>query len=127
MLTTTSEQPAGGDLFSVLQSFQSKVNGNSRVQRLLRGWEPIILVESKDIEDRYYMHMRGSQIAQIDRTCEGEIEHFVHLRAKREDLMAIFSGQRNPARAFLDADLECFANDKDQVKLDAIALIIWGL
>lgn len=123
----TSDAAAIGDLLTVLQSFQVKVNTNPRVQKLLRGWEPIILVESKDVDDRFYMYMKGSQIAQIERTCPDDVPHFVHLRARRDDLIAIFSGQRNPARAFLDADLECFASDKDQVKLDAIALIIWGL
>lgn len=122
-----SSESSDGTLFEVLQTFQGQVNGNKRVQKLLKGWEPIILVESTDAPDIFHMHVSASQITKIEPAVEREIDHLVHLRAKRSDLIAIFSGQRNPARAFLDADLECFASDKDQVKLDAIALIIWGL
>lgn len=113
-------------LVECLTDFRLRVNDNPRIKRLLKKWEPMILVESTDSDEAFSMLLRQEAIAEI-RDGLGESDHMIHLRASGEILRGIFSGRRNPARAYVDGELEVFGSDKDRVKLDAISLVLWGL
>jgi hypothetical protein len=54
-------------------------------------------------------------------------ENSIHLQASESTLIRIFSGQYNPSHAVLEGDLAVFSSEKDKVKLEAIAVVIWGL
>ena len=48
------------------------------------------------------------------------------LRGGSDVLQAVFSGTRSPLGAYTDGELEVYGNPKDQIKLDVIALVLWG-
>jgi len=113
------------ELVGTLQAFKVKANAHPRIPSLIKGWEPTIVLESSDSGQRRYMRVQSGQIQAIGD--EGDANaHTVHLRATDEVLQSVFDGRSNPAEAFLDGALEIFATDKDQVKLDAISLVLWG-
>jgi hypothetical protein len=121
--------PSHDRMFECLKRFQGLVNSNGRVKKLLKGWEPIVLIEPTDADARYYLSVRGAEVAEVTHRPERELdgsEHLVHVRGAAADLERVFSGQESAARAVLDATLEVFARDGDQVKLDAITLVLWG-
>jgi hypothetical protein len=39
----------------------------------------------------------------------------------------VFTGALNPVRANLDGELAVFASDRDNVKLDAVCMVLWGM
>jgi hypothetical protein len=114
------------DLIETLAQFKDKANEHPRIASLIKGWEPTIVVEAIDSGTKRYLPVRGGRIASVDADDAAPAGHVVHLRAAEAVLAAVFDGSSNPADAFLEGDLEIFASDKDQVKLDAISLVLWG-
>jgi len=49
------------------------------------------------------------------------------LQAAQEALVRIFTGKYNPAHALIDGALAVFSGERDKVKLEAIAMIIWRM
>jgi hypothetical protein len=113
-------------LTETLAQFRAKVNDDSRLKGILRGWEPVIMIEVLGTGWKWYLPVRDCRIAEIKSDFQ-DAAHLVQLRASEEALIAIFDGRFNPAEAFLNGDLEIFATDNDQVKLDAISLLLWGI
>jgi len=56
-----------------------------------------------------------------------EAEGLVHLQAEEDVLNEIFSGKYNPATALVDGALAVYSADRDKVKLEALAMVIWRL
>ena len=112
-------------LLQSLEQFRQQSNSHPRIASLIKGWEPTIVVEASDTGTTRYIPVRGCRIDSIAEH-SSETRHLVHLRAKESVLADVFGGRANPASAFLDGELEIFAEDKDHVKLDAISLVLWG-
>ena len=92
----------------------------------MRDWEPVILIEVLNTGWKQYLPVRDGRITEITSDFM-DISHVVRLRSSEETLVAIFDGKFNPLEAFLNGELEIFATDVDQVKLDAISLVLWGV
>jgi hypothetical protein len=108
-----------------LAQFQTLANANPRIANLVKGWEPVMVIEAVDSGTTRYLPVRAGRVEAVLTDCI-ETSHMVHLRANEDVLTAVFEGRTNPASAFLDGSLEIFANEKDHVKLDAISLVLWG-
>ena len=115
-----------GTLRSTLDAFRDSVNAHPQLRRLLKGWEPVIVLRARDTGGAYSLVVQETRIESIREDAHGG-DHTVTLQADEATLTRIFAGQMNPARAYLDGVLEVFATDRDQVKLDAISLILWGV
>jgi hypothetical protein len=112
-------------LAETLRQFRDTVNADTRLRTTLKGWEPVIVVEATETGWKQCLVVRDCQIADI-RAEGAQGAHTVHLLAEEAVLNAVFSGSLNPTEAFLNGDLQIFADDKDQVKLDVISLMLWG-
>jgi hypothetical protein len=112
-------------LAETLLRFRDKVNADPRLKTMLQGWEPVIVVEMTGSGWQQYLMVKDCCIVEI-RADGGPSGHLVHLLAEEAVLNAVFGGALNPTEAFLNGDLQIFANDKDQVKLDVISLMLWG-
>ena len=117
--------PNPSPLAETLLQFQDKVNADARLKTMLQGWEPVIVVEATETGWKRFLVVRDCRIAEI-RADAAESAHVVHLLAEEAVLNAVFGGSLNPTEAFLNGDLQIFADDKDQVKLDVISLMLWG-
>ena len=117
------------DLRECLEDFQQRFNTNGRVRKLVKNWDRQVMVEATDTGAVYTMHIEDAQLQRIDegRPDGGDDEYLVHLQATNETLMEIFSGNYNPSTALLDGMLSVFSNERDKVKLEACAMVIWGL
>jgi hypothetical protein len=107
-----------------LTTFSQKVNQNTRLKGVLRGWDRVLQIEAVDTQqEKFVMEFRDASIVSLAR---GSVESApIVMRAEEQLLREIFAGDTNPAIAFLDGTLQIFANDRDQVKLEAISLLIW--
>ncbi|HXZ96852.1 MAG TPA: hypothetical protein VEG37_07400 [Burkholderiales bacterium] len=120
-----SARSSAPSLSETLEKFRSTVNGDSRLTNILRGWEPVIMIEVPNAGWRRYLPVHECRIAEITSDFK-DASHIVRLRSSEETLIAIFDGRYNPVEAFFNGELELFATDNDQVKLDAISLVLWG-
>ena len=113
-------------LENCLNDFAASVNEHPRLDSLLKGWEPVILIEETSTPEEFSFDVKDRKIAAVRR---GHVEatHSVLIRGDRDTLVKVFSGSLNPAQAHLEGDLEVFGEQRDQVKLDAISLILWGM
>ena len=112
-------------LAAALHSFQAKANGNPHVASLIRGWNPVFHLESTDTGLAYSMRVEDRRIESV---AEGHIAagHVIRLLAREADLIALFTGGLNPVEAHFEGTLEVYGDSKDQVKLDAITIVLWN-
>jgi len=118
--------PAAATLRECLADFQREVNRNERVRRLIQGWDRRIVVEPLDEDGPYTMVVRELEVAEV-RPGLAEGDGVVHLQADALVLKRIFTGGYNPATAVLDGALAVFSDERDKVKLEAVAIVIWGI
>lgn len=132
--TNTDTPNDATTLEAILRQFGDKVNEHPRLRSLLAGWERVAMVTTLDTGDRFVVRFQGSLITEVSRRpseaeaeAEGEAADACDLdiRAPEDILRGIFSGRDNPTPLFLDGTLQVFASDMDQVKLDAISLVLW--
>jgi putative sterol carrier protein len=111
-----------------LEDFQQRFNTNERAAKLVKNWDRQIYVEPTDGGTSYTMKVEDQQLKTIEEGGPDEDDEFlVHLQATNDTLMEVFSGNYNPSTALLDGMMSVFSNDRDKVKLEACALVIWGM
>lgn len=113
-------------LLPVLERFRDRVNAHARLPLLLRGWSRSIVVEALDTGDTATLIVRDTKITEVLGESREDPEHPITVQGDLEMLCGIFDGTANPAQAVLDGGLAVYGADTDQVKLDAITLIVWG-
>lgn len=127
MLTEQTTTPFT-DLKECLDDFRRRFNTNERARKLVKNWDRHVLVDATDTGVAYTMYIEGQELKRVEEgRPEGGDEFLVHLQATQATLIEIFSGKYNPSTALLDGMLAVFSNDRDKVKLEACAMVIWGL
>jgi len=107
-----------------LQSFRELIKAHPRMKTLLKGWDRTVLVQSEDTAETFTLEFRDCHLVDI-RDVAPAGDAGITIKASQRVLADIFTGALNPASEFLDGRLQVFASDSDQVKLDAITLVLW--
>lgn len=112
-----------------LCDFQSRFNANARAAKLAAGWERRLLVDAVDLPEKYTLTVTDAKISQIREGAAdaNEDERLVTMVADKGTLIEIFSGEYNPSAALIDGQLEVYSDSRDKVKLEALAMVIWGV
>jgi putative sterol carrier protein len=128
-LTTLAQTAAPAGLSDWLRDFQSRFNANLRAAKLASGWDRRLLVEATDTGARHVLTVTGARLTDISDGGEAPADdgRLVTMIADEATLVDIFSGEYNPSSALIDGQLEVFSDSRDKVKLEALALVIWGL
>lgn len=113
-------------LLTSLSNFQSEVNKNESVKKLTKDWNPRLIIQSSDSEEVYTLVIEESTIATIT-PGEHSANHEIRIEGDVEILQNVFMGKLNPAEAVLNGEMAVYGEQSDQIKLDAISLIIWGM
>lgn len=129
MSTTTAEAIGDEGLLHWLQDFQQRFNSNPRAAKLTTGWDRQLLVDATDSGVKYTLTVADAGLRQIR---EGGVdpeqdEKLVTMSAEEATLVRIFSGDYNPSTALIDGQLEVYSDARDKVKLEALAMVIWGI
>jgi putative sterol carrier protein len=116
-------------LADCLGHFQTTFNENGRVHKLVTNWNRHVVTEAIDTGETLTLLIQGQRIEQLLAGAHPDAneELTVYLQAQGETLIRIFSGEYNPSNALVDGELAIFSSEKDKVKLEAIAVVIWGL
>jgi putative sterol carrier protein len=125
-MTTTEMTLTESPLLQSLYDFRKRFNDSERVKKLIKNWDRAIMLESIDSNNNYSFTIENNELSQI---LPGLVEKdpMIHLQAEESILTRIFSGDYNPASALIDGALAVFSDERDKVKLEAIAMIIWGM
>lgn len=122
----TTEATAQTALWTQLNDFRTRFNENPRVQKLIVGWDRAILVDAIDTGEQHSMIVENMQMKEVVPGLV-DADEPVHLQAEESLLMDMFAGRTKPAAALMDGALAVFSSDKDKVKLEALAMVIWGI
>ena len=109
-----------------LRTFVQSVNTHPRIGKLLQGWEPLLLIEATDDGQQFNLRVQNSRLGEVG-VGVADSSHSILVRGDSAVLRDVFSGAVNPAQAYLEGNLEVFGSDRDQIKLDAISLVLWGM
>jgi hypothetical protein len=123
------EIAATTELPLVLEDFKVRFNTNPRVKRLVDGWNRLVVLDASDTGRKFGLlvqHTELTEVHALDDFDDGA-DNLVHLQAEEHILRRIFSGDYNPATALTDGNLAVFSKDRDKVKLEALAMLIWRL
>jgi hypothetical protein len=120
MMTTHS------DLEKCLQEFRRTFNNNARVKKLIKGWDRSVMLEATDTGTQFSLLITDLELTEV-KPGMIEWEYPIHIQAEEHILIRVFSGEYNPATALIDGALAVFSAERDKVKLEAIAMVIWGL
>ena len=113
-------------VLDALQRFRLKANASERVRKITAAWHPTLFVECLDTGTRYQLRIGDGVIAPIDVTDAEPGESALLVRGDSAVLSAVFAGSLHPLHAYNDGALEVYGSPSDQVKLDAISLVVWG-
>ena len=129
MATTDVSAVQTSSLLAAMHDFQNRFNNDSRVKKLIKGWNRYLKVDGTDTGEIYTCTIQDLAITKVEPGCPvgDDDEDLISLQAAQEALVRIFTGKYNPAHALIDGALAVFSGDRDKVKLEAIAMIIWGL
>jgi hypothetical protein len=129
MATTDVSAVQTSSLLASLQDFQNRFNNDQRVKKLIKGWNRYLKVDGTDTGEIYTLTIQDLAVNKIETGCpvDDDSEDLISLQAAQEALVRIFTGKYNPAHALIDGALAVFSGERDKVKLEAIAMIIWGM
>jgi hypothetical protein len=118
-----------GSYQAVLEEFKDRFNRNPRAKKLVVGWNRLILLDAVDTGSSYGLLIDAETLSEIKPVVEydEDSDSLVHLQAEEQILKEIFSGKYNPATALTDGVLAVFSKERDKVKLEALAMVIWRL
>jgi SCP-2 sterol transfer family len=129
MATTDVSAVHTSSLLASLQDFQNRFNNDQRVKKLIKGWNRFLKVDGTDTGELYTLTIQDLAVTKIEPGCPiaDDDPDLISLQAAQEALVRIFTGKYNPAHALIDGALAVFSGERDKVKLEAIAMIIWGM
>jgi len=113
-------------LQSVLGNFAGRVNDHPALRSTLAGWTPDFFIQARDSGDTFHVQMAGGRITGVLLTTTEPGDNALLLRGDGDLLEQVFQGQQSPLGAYTDGQLEVYGPTKDQIKLDVIALVLWG-
>jgi hypothetical protein len=129
MATTDVSAVQTSNLLASLHDFQNRFNNDTRVKKLIKNWNRYLKVEGTDSGEVYTSTIQDLAINKVEPGCPvaDDDENLISLQAGQDVLVRIFTGKYNPAHALIDGALAVYSGERDKVKLEAIAMIIWGL
>lgn len=114
-------------MLDVLENFRTQVNGNAHIQRIVKGWNTTVAIEESDGMGQYQLHISDGRIEEI-RTEHGFYDEAgIKIIGDGAIMRGVFDGRLNGIRANNEGLIAIYGAMGDQVKLDAIALILWGI
>jgi hypothetical protein len=126
LATLTMESGKSSSLLAGLEQFQAQANANTRVASLLKGWNPTFHLECVDTGLCFSLRVKDGRVDAVLAGHDGA-GHIIRLLANEADLLALFTGNLHPIQAHSDGILEVYGDSKDQVKLDAITMVLWNV
>jgi hypothetical protein len=120
------QQQDTGTLATLLDDFAGQFNGHASLRTMLATWTPQFFIQGRDHGGTFQIHLAQGQVTRISEAFEEPDDEALLLRADLAVLQQIFTGRLSPLGAYTDGLLEVYGSQKDQIKLDVIALVVWG-
>lgn len=113
-------------LHDTLGRFAGRVNEHAHLQRTLAGWTPQFYIQARDSGHTWQVRFAEGRVADVLPTQAEPGDDALLLRGDTGVLQQVFTGAQSPLGAYTDGLLEVYGPTKDQIKLDVIALVLWG-
>jgi hypothetical protein len=114
------------ELATLLDDFSKRINGKDALRATLTDWQPEFYIQARDTGGTFQIHFDNARVDRVLPVATEPGDDALLLRADQAILQKIFSGNLSPLGAYTDGLLEVYGSQKDQIKLDVIALVVWG-
>lgn len=115
-------------MLDVLEQFKADVNSNAQIQRIVKGWNTDVALETRDADACWRLCITEGRIGHIAPGGGAAFDDCpMRIVGDSAVMRGLFEGKINGIRANNDGLIEIYGPMGDQVKLDAIALILWGI
>jgi hypothetical protein len=114
------------EMKTILRQFMEQSNKHPSLKTLTQNWNRTLLLQITDTQEDILLKIENHQWFECS-NIEDKDKAQIILRAEFMIMKDIFQGHSSPVERFFAGDLECFASDEDQVKLDALCLVLWGI
>ena len=111
-------------LLESITRFVEDANKNTKITKIIAGWNPNIMVKSTNSDLAITVKVRNGDLLLVDGVHSSD--HQITLEAEDSVLERIFIGKTNPAEESIDGQLQVYGDAKDQIKLDVLTMILWG-
>jgi hypothetical protein len=108
-----------------LSDFCDRSNNNIKAKQLVTSWDRLIEIQVDGFGKSFFIETCNS-VANLTDNSDGRHANIV-IEGSQDVITGIFSGSKNPSVEVLDGNLALFGSDMDQIKLDALSLILWGV
>ncbi len=112
------------DLRQRLEDFRNDANAHPRVRQLINNWSRTAGISATDTGESFLFMFESGRISEV--VPGTPTNEQIVIRGEQHILERVFTGALNPASAHLAGDLQVLASEVDQVKLDAITMVLWG-
>ncbi len=112
-------------LFETLQRFAEACNRNQRLQQMNHDWDRLILVQPDDADEEHWIRYRDGVAVVVAGAGDPDPADLI-VEGASEVLVRIFSGDSTPTEPYMSGDLRVRGSQDDVMRLDIIALLIWG-
>jgi len=113
------------ELKAILSDFCDRSNDNIKAKRLVSGWDRLIEIQVDDTGNSFFLETCNGVANIMTDPKSGHVNIIVE--GSQNVIAGVFSGSKNPSSEVLDGNLALFGSDMDQIKLDALSLILWGV
>lgn len=108
-------------LADTLARFAEACSRNERLRQMNHDWNRLILVQPDDA-DPHWLFYQGGEAAIVEEGGEPDLI----VEGSSAVLQNIFSGASTPTEPYMSGDLRVRGAQDDVMRLDIIALLIWG-
>ncbi len=112
-------------LRDTLAQFVEACNRNQRLQQMNHDWDRLILVQPDDADERHWIRYHQGVAALMPGDDSPDPADLL-VEGASGVLVSIFSGASTPTEPYMSGDLRVRGAQDDVMRLDIIALLIWG-
>ena len=101
--------------------WQARCNANSRLAKMLRGWDRVVHLTCSDTGDRFTIAVEDSVLAELRQGAVGDPDLVV--TATSEDFADLFWGDLDPSDKYVSGEIVLAGSSEDVLRLDAMSMV----
>ena len=109
------------ELLEAFAEWRSRSNGNSRLTKMVKGWDRVIHFVTTDTAQGYTMRVADQQLSELAVGHEGQPD--VVVTGSSEDFCDMFWGDLNPSEKYMSGEIMLAGSQQDVMRIDAISMV----
>jgi putative sterol carrier protein len=109
------------ELLEAYAEWRTRSNVNTRLTKMVQGWDRVIHFTTTDTEQAFTMQIEGQQLSGLTVGHEGQPD--VVVTGTSEDFCDLFWGDLNPSEKYMSGEITLLGSQQDVMRIDAISMV----